>query len=116
MQRLFVYGSLQPGGPNAHVLGRLSGRWAPGALRGSLVQAGWGADLGYPGLVLDEVGDEIHGYVFSSVELEAEWERLDTFEGDGYERVLASVRLADGEHVRANVYVLRDRVPAEESR
>lgn len=29
----------------------------------------WGADLGYPGLDLDEQGDNIPGFLFSSAKL-----------------------------------------------
>ncbi len=34
----------------------LPGRWLTGRIRGALVEAGWGATLGYPGLVLDADG------------------------------------------------------------
>ena len=50
--RLVVYGTLAPGRPNHSQLTGLDGRWSPGQLRGRLVDAGWGASLGYPGLVL----------------------------------------------------------------
>ena len=30
--RLFVYGSLQPGGPNEHVLAETGGDWQPGVI------------------------------------------------------------------------------------
>jgi gamma-glutamylcyclotransferase (GGCT)/AIG2-like uncharacterized protein YtfP len=104
--RLFVYGTLAPGRPNAHVLAGLAGSWEPASVKGTLLQQGWGAAIGYPGIVLDERGDEVQGLVFRSDELAAHWPRLDEFEGDGYERVLASARLPDGTLVEAYIYVL----------
>lgn len=105
--RLFVYGSLAPGRPNAHVLAQVPGTWEAATVRGLLRQAGWGAAIGYPGIVVDEHGDEVAGFVFSSDELDAHWARLDQFEGEGYKRVSVSARLEDGSVVQAQVYALR---------
>jgi gamma-glutamylcyclotransferase (GGCT)/AIG2-like uncharacterized protein YtfP len=104
--RLVVYGTLAPGRPNHSQLEVLDGRWSPGKLRGRLVDAGWGASLGYPGLVLDPHGGMIEVHVFESPDLPAHWSRLDEFEGPGYRRVVTKVRLPGGE-VDASVYVLR---------
>ena len=43
--------------------------------------------------------------VFESVDLPAHWERLDMFEGVGYERVVTTVRTPTGS-VEASIYVL----------
>jgi hypothetical protein len=51
--RLATYGTLAPGHENHGQLSDLSGRWLVGHVRGSLVEAGWGAKLGYPGMILD---------------------------------------------------------------
>ena len=107
MNRLFVYGSLQPGGPNEHVLTAIGGKWEPAVIKGHLVEQGWGASMGYPGLVFDESGKEVRGHVFSSSNLEAKWAYLDAFEGEEYERIAASVTLMSGAQVQAQVYVLR---------
>ncbi len=107
MERLFIYGSLQPGGPNEHVLASVDGDWEPAFVRGTLVDAGWGATLGYPGLVIDERGREVHGHVFASSELGAKWAYLDDLEGEEYERTLEPVTLLNGEQVDAYIYVLR---------
>ena len=120
-ERLFVYGSLQPGGPNEHVLAAIGGRWQHGSIRGRLVEARWGAQMGYPALVLDESGDPVKGQVFSSVGLAAHWAELDRFEGREYARVVVPVTLANGKRIDANVYVLQaasSRVPqtGEENR
>jgi gamma-glutamylcyclotransferase (GGCT)/AIG2-like uncharacterized protein YtfP len=108
-QRLFVYGTLAPGKPNAHVLAQVPGTWAPACVRGTLHQEGWGAAAGYPGIVLDALGDEVQGLVFSSDALPEHWPRLDEFEGEGYERVLTSATLRDGAVVEAYVYQLSGR-------
>jgi len=107
MDRLFVYGSLQPGGPNEHVLASIGGEWKPAVIKGKLMEAGWGAGMGYPALVLDEGASDVRGYVFASPQLSASWAYLDDFEGKEYERTVASVTLLNGEQVRAHVYVLR---------
>jgi gamma-glutamylcyclotransferase (GGCT)/AIG2-like uncharacterized protein YtfP len=104
--RLVVYGTLAPGRPNHSQLAGLDGRWSQGQLCGRLVDAGWGASLGYPGLVLDLHAGVIDVQVFESADLPAHWSRLDEFEGPGYRRVVTKVRLPAGE-VEASVYVLR---------
>lgn len=104
--RLFVYGTLAPGHPNAHVLADVPGRWEPAVVKGRLLAEGWGSAIGYPGIVLDDAGEAVHGLVFSSDELAAHWARLDEFEGEGYERVPASAQLEDGSVVPAYVYAL----------
>jgi gamma-glutamylcyclotransferase (GGCT)/AIG2-like uncharacterized protein YtfP len=104
--RLFVYGTLAPGRPNAHVLAEVPGTWEPATVTGTLRQEGWGAAVGYPGIVLDARGGEVEGFLFSSERLAECWPRLDAFEGDGYARVLTPVRLADGTVVDAYIYSL----------
>ncbi len=107
MERLFIYGSLQPGGPNEHVLADVAGEWLPAVLKGRLVDAGWGASMGFPGIVIDDSGDDVHGHLLVSTELGAIWPELDAFEGEEYERVTAVVTLNSGEQVEASVYALR---------
>ena len=111
--RLFVYGTLAPGRPNEHVLADVPGTWAPATVKGTLLQEGWGAVVGYPGIVLDELGGEVHGFIFSSEALSAHWARLDAFEGDGYERVVTSAELGDGTVVKAHIYALKGKGPAQ---
>ena len=65
-QRLFVYGTLAPGRANEHVLADVPGTWELATVRGRLLQQGWGAEVGFPGIVLDEDGPEVHGMLFSS--------------------------------------------------
>jgi gamma-glutamylcyclotransferase (GGCT)/AIG2-like uncharacterized protein YtfP len=104
--RLFIYGTLAPGQPNEHVLAAVPGEWEPATVTGTLLQEGWGAAVGYPGIILDEHGDEVEGFLFSSESLAEHWARLDEFEGEGYERVLTTVKLNDGTAVDAYIYSL----------
>ena len=104
--RLFVYGTLAPGRSNEHVLADVPGKWEPATVTGRLLQEGWGAEAGYPGIVLDEHGSEVQGFLFSSKYLDDHWIRLDEFEGEDYERVLTTARRQDGTTVDAYIYRL----------
>ena len=109
--RLFVYGTLAPGRANAHVLADVPGTWEPATVIGTLLAEGWGAAEGYPGIILSEQGDAVEGLLFSSDSLAEHWARLDEFEGEGYERVLTTVKRKDGAVVDAYVYALRRNSP-----
>ena len=103
--RLAVYGSLAPGRPNHHQLSDLAGRWIEGTVRGRLRQEGWGAELGYPGLVLDPGGPTVGVQLFDSPDLADHWTSLDEFEGSGYLRTVTAVSTAEGD-LLASIYVL----------
>lgn len=103
--RLATYGSLGPGRPNHGQLSALSGRWLVGHVSGSLVQAGWGAELGYPGLIREADGPLIEVDVFESAVLAHHWHRLDAFEDSGYRRVAVHVSTPEGV-LPASIYVL----------
>jgi gamma-glutamylcyclotransferase (GGCT)/AIG2-like uncharacterized protein YtfP len=64
--RLATYGTLAPGRENHGQLTDLRGRWVVGHVRGSLVDSGWGAELGFPALVLDPDGASIEVFMFES--------------------------------------------------
>ena len=104
-RRLAVYGSLAPGGPNHDQLAGLPGRWIEGTVRGELRCEGWGAELGFPGLVLDLDGPLVGVRIFDSPDLPNHWARLDAFEGSGYRRVVTAVNTVEGE-LMASIYVL----------
>ena len=106
IHRLFVYGTLAPGRPNEHVLADIPGNWESATVMGTLVSAGWGAAVGYPGIILDQQGSEVQGFLFSSERLAEHWARLDVFEGEGYERVLTTVTLTNSTAVDAYIYQL----------
>ncbi len=103
--RLATYGTLAPGRVNSHQLAELEGVWRQGTVTGRLVEAGWGAKLGFPGLILDSAGDAVAVHLFESPQLPGHWPRLDTFEGDGYRRVVVEVRTSDGD-LEAWIYVI----------
>lgn len=104
--RFFVYGTLAPGRPNEHILAAVRGTWERATVRGRLVQGGWGAEVGYPGILPSDDGDEVHGFVFTSADLSAHWDRLDEFEGEGYVRVPVRAKLESGDIVHAYIYAL----------
>ena len=103
--RLATYGTLAPGRVNDGQLAGLAGQWRQGTVRGRLVEAGWGASLGYPGLILDPAADAVDVHVFDSADLPDHWPRLDAFEGTGYRRVATRVRVGD-EDLDAWIYVI----------
>lgn len=103
--RLAVYGTLAPGRPNHQQLSRLSGRWINGTVRGHLRPEGWGADLGYPAIVLDSGGPTIGVQLFESPDLPDHWAGLDDFEGSGYRRSVTEVSTDHGD-LLASIYVL----------
>lgn len=107
IERLFVYGTLGPGRPNEHVLNAIGGSWQTATVTGTRRHAGWGAELGYPGLDLDEHGEEVEGFLFTSENLSGHWAVLDEFEGAAYQRVLTKAKLEDGSTVDAYIYRLQ---------
>lgn len=108
--RLATYGTLAPGRPNHHQLADLRGHWQPGSVRGRLTDQGWGAALGYPGLLLGDQEDEVAVQLFESADLPAHWARLDAFEGEGYRRVPVEVTAGDRK-LTAFIYVVRPPEP-----
>lgn len=105
--RLATYGTLAPGRLNHGQLTDLPGRWLVGHVRGSLVDAGWGAELGFPALLLDPGGAPVEVFVFESEALPDHWDRLDAFEGPGYQRVTVDASTPEGV-LPASIYVLAD--------
>ena len=107
-RRLAVYGSLAPGEENHRELTPLAGRWLPGTVRGTLLDRGWGARLGFPALRWDPAAPEVAVQLFESDDLPRRWVYLDTFEGPDYERRLVPVCCAEGV-LAAWLYVLAER-------
>ena len=106
-QRLFVYGTLGPVRPGEHVLSSIGGTWEKASVNGYLKPKGWGAEMGYPGIVLDDAGNEIKGYIFCSDKLDFYWDELDDFEGEEYKRVLVKKNTQYKIAVEAYIYILR---------
>ena len=103
-QIVFVYGTLRRGGSNHF---RMAGAdfISSGTVQGRLYRIDW-----YPGLVLDEAGDEIHGEVYS-VDAE-QLAALDVFEGlsageiegSEYRRVATTVMQQSSQPITAWVW------------
>lgn len=72
LERLFIYGSLAPNCPNHHIVAHIDGQWQSGTVEGHLVQQGWGAVMGFPGIVisdLTEAKEEVKGMMLSLLNL-----------------------------------------------
>ena len=115
-QALAVYGTLAPGQPNEWVLDGIDGGWQNGLVRGQKYASGWGAAVGYPGMVWDDNASPQPVHVFHAQTLEQHWARLDEFEGDGYVRILVPVEsptpsaMSQGNLMAiANLYALHPR-------
>ena len=108
MEKLFVYGTLCPGKPNEHVLKKIGGTWKKGFIKGQLFEEGWGSEMGFSGIRLENKVERIEGYVFYSKNLKQHWLELDEFEGEAYQRVKATITLEDTkEDVEAFIYTLK---------
>lgn len=93
----------------------LEGRWLRGHVRGTLVDAGWGADDGFPGIMLDSSGEDVVVDVLESADLPAHWPRLDDFEGPAYQRVTTTASTSDGP-MEISIYVLCEGPPGVRAR
>ncbi len=54
-----------------------------GSVGGSLLNEGWGAEMGYQGIVLDNSGNRVNGFLFRSANLVNHWPTLDAFAARG---------------------------------
>ncbi len=107
---LFVYGTLMPNCPNGHVLEEVVGKFVPATVQGKLIDAGWSASMGYPGIKLDEGTDTIHGFLFYSNNLINHWDSLDEFEGAEFDRIPVIVERYDEFEVDTFIYALKPEV------
>lgn len=103
--RLATYGTLAPGRANEDQLSMLTGEWSEGWVFGRLLEEGWGAEHGCPGIVLDPDGSRVDVHIFTSCDLPDHWARLDAFEGEGYRRARVTVHSNSGE-LEADIYEL----------
>ncbi len=65
---LFVYGTLAPGRPNEHILSKVGGTWEKASIKGKLKEEGWGAEMGYPGVVLGQNEEKVKGLLAQILE------------------------------------------------
>lgn len=63
--------------------------------------------MGFPGIVVDNSGNRVDGFLFHSDNLADHWNTLDEFEGEGYERVPVEVTTASGDIVDSFIYMLK---------
>jgi hypothetical protein len=91
------------------MLASYAGVWTRGYVRGDLVNAGWGATGGFPGLIPRDDGPWVPVQVFESPSLGEAWPVLDAFEGAEYRRVIVPVYSEDRDRrvlYTANIYAL----------
>ncbi len=105
-ERLFVYGTLRPGMSNEHFLAAIPGTWMNASVRGIHFPEGYGATIGYPVIVPTMQGSTIPGLVLEANFTIENWQLLDEFETEAYERVLLSVMAEDGRELDAFAYIL----------
>ena len=105
--KLFVYGTLKPGESMEHMLSSIGGSWEKGTVRGEFIEANEIPGFPYPGVILDDEGGTIEGYLFTSEYLSGHWKKLDRYEGSSYRRVITEVTLDDGTVLDAFIYELR---------
>lgn len=111
---LFVYGTLMPNCPNGHVLEEIVGKFIPATVSGKLIDAGWSASMGYPGIKLEDGNDTIHGFLFYSSNLINHWDYLDEFEGNEFVRTPVTVERYDEFEVDTFIYTLKPGVESIE--
>lgn len=97
-ERLIVYGSLAPGGPNNFMLARLEGTWIKCVIRGRM-----GKYRGFKVFKFDPDGDEHQAWLFSSPLLPRKFPDLDDYEGDEYRRILIPA-VIDDQEILAYIY------------
>ncbi len=110
MNKLFIYGTLAPGKQNHGILKDIPGQWVAATVKGKIFDEGWGSELGCPGMIPSDEGDEIKGFLFTSDQLAQHWPMLDEFEGAEYMRMPVSVKYNNDEEVDAFVYALRRKI------
>ncbi|MGA7496308.1 MAG: hypothetical protein WBX00_06215 [Isosphaeraceae bacterium] len=102
-QRLAVYGTLTPDSANASQLEGLDGQWHEGAVTGIVEERD-----GFLVFHWTLKAKSIPVKVLSASKLDAQFDRLDRFEGPHYQRILVPI-LADGKISVCNIYEGRRR-------
>lgn len=96
--RLAVYGSLAPGGTNQDQLARLDGRWYDGAVKGIVEERD-----GFLEFHWRLKAKNVPVKVLSTSQLDAQFVRLDRFEGPRYHRILVPI-VVDEKNAVCNIY------------
>ncbi len=98
---LIVYGTLAPGEKNHHIVVPFGGEWKEGEVRGRRFIC-----RRYPSFEWDEAGDSISVKVLISQNIN--WEKLDQFEGEDYQRIKIPVKVGENFFL-GNIYAHRKR-------
>lgn len=93
------YGTLRPGEPNHWLVRDIPGTWVAGVVRGYLFEVTWGRYEGYTGFIADPDGHKVPVAVLVSDDWASHVDKVDEFEGPGYERRPVTVLAADGTSV-----------------
>ena len=109
MNSLFVYGTLAPGEPNAHIMDSMVGHWHKASVRGKRFINGFGIHKNAPGFSPDPKGPIVNGLIFTSTDLPNHWSRIDAFEGPDYQRVEIEATLDSGEIITTFIYRIKRR-------
>ena len=109
-KKLIIYGSLAPNRPNHVKIEHIIGEWHKGTVMGHLENKGWGADLGFGGYTQTNTPNDkpIEAFILFSDNLNENFQSLDRFEGDDYERILAMFELDNGVVGIGNIYALKN--------
>ena len=107
IDKLFIYGTLAPNCPNEHILKPLNGSWQEAFVFGELKEEGWGAGMGFPGILLTNTKKVVKGQIFTSSNLSEHLDMLDKFEGEDYKRVVVQATLEDNSIVQAYIYTIK---------
>jgi gamma-glutamylcyclotransferase (GGCT)/AIG2-like uncharacterized protein YtfP len=100
---LAVYGSLRPGHENHHVVQDIKGEWFDGTVEGRM--GSWGP---YRRLIVGaSASEQIPVCVLRSADLPYHWERLDSFEGSAYQRIVCPIHTDRGV-IFGNVYAVTE--------
>jgi gamma-glutamylcyclotransferase (GGCT)/AIG2-like uncharacterized protein YtfP len=97
-QRLAVYGTLTPDGPNASKLADLEGQWHEGTVHGAV-----GERDGFQEFTWLTTTEVVRVKVLSASRLTERFDELDRFEGPRYQRILIPA-LIDGKLSVCNIY------------
>jgi gamma-glutamylcyclotransferase (GGCT)/AIG2-like uncharacterized protein YtfP len=89
-RRLAAYGTLQPGGPNSHLLDACGGVWESCTINGEVTTTN-----GLLGFRYRPGAPSVPAKLLTSPRLPQFWEELDRFEGQEYVRHLVPVQLED---------------------
>ena len=105
-RRLAVYGTLAPGKPNASILAGIDGQWLEGTVYGDVSEAD-----GFPVYHWQRPGSSVPVKILDAPTLPDHFDRLDSFEGTRYRRILLPVEMQGGLSV-CNIYAGSEAIDA----